>query len=97
MARSLEASPAQIQQTITAYMLPFGLMVLWHGALSDAVGRRRMILAGLALFSAGSLCARRRTSSTCSMQVESQTRGRGHGAGSPRGEMSLEAALLPVF
>ena len=58
MARSLGASAAQIQQSITAYMLPFGLMVLWHGAISDAVGRRRMILVGLALFSAGSLlCA----------------------------------------
>jgi DHA1 family bicyclomycin/chloramphenicol resistance-like MFS transporter len=58
MARSLGASAAQMQQTITAYMLPFGLMVLWHGAVSDAVGRRRMVLVGLALFSAGSLlCA----------------------------------------
>ena len=43
MARSLGASPAQIQQSITAYMLPFGLMVLWHGAISDTVGRRRMV------------------------------------------------------
>jgi DHA1 family bicyclomycin/chloramphenicol resistance-like MFS transporter len=58
MARSLQATDAQIQQTITAYMLPFGLMVLWHGAISDAIGRRRMILAGLALFGSGSaLCA----------------------------------------
>ena len=58
MARSLRASDVQIQQTITAYMLPFGLMILWHGALSDALGRRRMILVGLALFSSGSLlCA----------------------------------------
>jgi DHA1 family bicyclomycin/chloramphenicol resistance-like MFS transporter len=58
MARSLGASAAQMQQSITAYMLPFGLMVLWHGAISDAVGRRRMVLVGLALFSAGSLlCA----------------------------------------
>ncbi|WP_243737125.1 multidrug effflux MFS transporter [Cupriavidus sp. L7L] len=58
LSTSLSASPAQVQQSLTAYMLPFGLMMLWHGAISDAIGRRRSVLAGLALFALGSLvCA----------------------------------------
>ena len=47
---SLQATPWQVQQTLTAYLLPFALMALWHGAISDALGRRRVILVTLALF-----------------------------------------------
>jgi DHA1 family bicyclomycin/chloramphenicol resistance-like MFS transporter len=58
MAQALHATPAQIQQSLSAYLLPFSLMVPWHGAISDAIGRRRIILAGNALFTVGSLmCA----------------------------------------
>jgi DHA1 family bicyclomycin/chloramphenicol resistance-like MFS transporter len=58
MARSLHASAAQIHQSQTAYLLPFALMVPWHGAISDAIGRRRMIIAGNVLLTVGSLmCA----------------------------------------
>lgn len=54
----LAATPAQMQQTLTAYLLPFALAILWHGAISDAFGRRWLILCGLLLFLAGSLiCA----------------------------------------
>lgn len=55
---SLNASPLQVQQTLTAYMLSFGIMTLWHGALSDAYGRRNIILFALAAFGVASLaCA----------------------------------------
>jgi DHA1 family bicyclomycin/chloramphenicol resistance-like MFS transporter len=55
---SLHASPLEVQQTLTAYMLSFGLMILWHGALSDAFGRRNIILGALAMFGIASLgCA----------------------------------------
>jgi DHA1 family bicyclomycin/chloramphenicol resistance-like MFS transporter len=58
MAENLGTSDIAIQQTLTAYLLPFAFMMLWHGALSDALGRRRIILGGLALFAASSLlCA----------------------------------------
>ncbi len=58
MARDLHVGPVEMQQTITAYLLPFGIMVAWHGAISDAIGRRSMILVGLALYALGSLlCA----------------------------------------
>jgi DHA1 family bicyclomycin/chloramphenicol resistance-like MFS transporter len=58
MGDALHATTAQVQQSLTAYLLPFALMIPWHGAISDAVGRRRMILLGCALFTLGSLvCA----------------------------------------
>ena len=48
--RSLNASAIQVQQTMTAYLLAFAVMILWHGALSDALGRRIVILVSLAVF-----------------------------------------------
>ena len=59
---SLQATPLEVQQTLTAYMLPFAIMALWHGAISDALGRRRVILVSLGLFglaSAGCVFATR--------------------------------------
>lgn len=49
------ASPIIVQQTLTAYMLPFAAMTLWQGALSDAFGRRRVTLVMLATFGFASL------------------------------------------
>lgn len=55
---SLHASSIEVQQTLTAYMLSFAVMILIHGALSDAFGRRNIILASLAVFAVASLgCA----------------------------------------
>ncbi len=54
IAASLGATPAQMQQTLSAYLFGFALMNLFHGALSDAVGRRPVILGGLALFTLAS-------------------------------------------
>lgn len=55
---SLSASALEVQQTLTVYMLSFSIMTLWHGALSDAFGRRKIILVALALFALASLgCA----------------------------------------
>ena len=39
IAQTLHATPAQVQQTLTAYLLPFALTILWHGAIADAIGR----------------------------------------------------------
>jgi DHA1 family bicyclomycin/chloramphenicol resistance-like MFS transporter len=56
--QTLHATPLEVQQTLTAYMLSFGIMTLWHGALSDAYGRRGIILICLAAFAVASLaCA----------------------------------------
>lgn len=45
----------QIQQTITVYMLPFALMTLIQGPLSDALGRRPVVLWGLLIYSVASI------------------------------------------
>jgi len=58
MARSLDATPVQMQQTLSAYLFGFALMNLFHGALADSFGRRPVILWGVALFTMASIgCA----------------------------------------
>ncbi|MEO7031708.1 MAG: multidrug effflux MFS transporter [Herbaspirillum sp.] len=55
---TLHATSLEVQQTLTVYMLSFAVMILWHGALSDAFGRRNIILGSLATFALASLgCA----------------------------------------
>ena len=53
---SLHATPLEVQQTLTAYLLSFAIMALWHGAIADALGRRRVILVTLTLFGLASAC-----------------------------------------
>ncbi len=58
LAQRLHADPVAIQQTVSIYLLFYGLMSLAHGPLSDAWGRRRVILGGLVLFIGASVgCA----------------------------------------
>lgn len=58
IAASLAATQLEVQQTLTVYMAALALMVLWHGALADRFGRRRVLLALTALFALASLiCA----------------------------------------
>lgn len=55
---SLQATSIEVQQTLTAYMLSFAVMTLWHGALSDSFGRRNVVLIALVVFAIGSFgCA----------------------------------------
>ena len=55
---TLGASALEVQQTLTAYMLSFAAMTLWHGALSDSFGRRNVILIALLVFAVASFgCA----------------------------------------
>jgi DHA1 family bicyclomycin/chloramphenicol resistance-like MFS transporter len=50
----LNATPIEVQQTLSAYLLSLAAMTLWHGAISDRFGRRRVILVALALFAGAS-------------------------------------------
>ena len=54
IANSLGATPVQMQQTLSAYLFGFAFMSLFHGALSDSVGRRPVVLWGLAAFTVAS-------------------------------------------
>ncbi len=40
----------QMQQTLSAYLLGFAIMSLFHGALSDSFGRRPVVLWGIGIF-----------------------------------------------
>lgn len=54
----LRASPIAVQQTISTYMVAYAVMALVYGPLSDAFGRRRVILAGLVVYALASFgCA----------------------------------------
>ena len=58
IAQSLQATPVQMQQTLSAYLFGFAALNLFHGALSDSLGRRPVILAGIAVFTLASVgCA----------------------------------------
>ena len=54
IAANIGATPAQMQQTLSSYLLGFALMNLFHGALADSFGRRPVVLAGLAVFTLAS-------------------------------------------
>jgi EmrB/QacA subfamily drug resistance transporter len=51
----LDFSQANLQWVISAYAIMFGGVLLLGGRLADLLGRRRLFLSGLALFSAASL------------------------------------------
>lgn len=58
IAQSLSATPVQLQQTLSAYLFGFAFMSLFHGSISDSVGRRPVVLWGLAAFTLASVgCA----------------------------------------
>lgn len=58
IAIALGTSIFNVQQSLAWYVLSFAVMNLWHGVLSDAIGRRPVILMSLALFACASIgCA----------------------------------------
>ena len=56
-ARQLGSSNGQMQQTITVYIMGMALGQLIYGPMSDALGRRPVLLAGLSLYTLASLLA----------------------------------------
>jgi len=58
ISQEFDASPIAVQQTLSAYLFAYAFMMLWHGSLSDALGRRPIILGGLVIYALASLgCA----------------------------------------
>jgi MFS transporter, DHA1 family, multidrug resistance protein len=58
IAGEFNASPIAMQQTLSVYLFAYAFMMLWHGALSDALGRRPIIIGGLVLYAIATLgCA----------------------------------------
>lgn len=54
IARALNATPVEMQQTLSAYLFGFAFMNLFHGALADSFGRRPVVLWGMAVFTIAS-------------------------------------------
>ncbi|WP_460467268.1 multidrug effflux MFS transporter [Calidifontibacter terrae] len=58
MGREFAVSTDQMQLVVTAYMLAFAVMSPFHGPLSDSIGRRPVMLAGLSCYGLASIgCA----------------------------------------
>jgi len=60
----LHVAESDLQWVVTAYALTFGGFLLLGGRAADLLGRRRMFMAGLALFTAASLACALATSGT---------------------------------
>ncbi len=58
LEHALHGTSLELQQSLTFYLLPYALMTLWHGAISDSIGRITTIKWGLGVFVAASIgCA----------------------------------------
>lgn len=57
IASDLGASHIQMQQTLSVYLASFAITTLIHGPLSDAFGRRRVVIVALLLYIASSIGA----------------------------------------
>jgi multidrug resistance protein len=57
IAQSLNISATLVESTLTSYLLGFGVSQLVYGPLSDSFGRRKLLLAGMMIFSLGCLWA----------------------------------------
>ncbi|MER5493346.1 MFS transporter [Streptomyces sp. NPDC002490] len=57
LTRELDASSADVQWMISAYSLVQSGLLLTAGSAADRYGRRRLLIAGLAVFGVGSLAA----------------------------------------
>ena len=55
LVRQLRATTTNLQWVVDAYTLVFAALILAAGSLSDRVGRKGILLVGLAVFGAGSL------------------------------------------
>ena len=55
MQRELHASTAGLQWTIDAYTLVLASLLMLSGSTADRIGRKRVFMAGLIIFTAGSL------------------------------------------
>lgn len=56
-ARGLAATSGEMQMAISIYIIGLAVGQLFYGPVSDALGRRPMLLAGLALYAVGSVAA----------------------------------------
>lgn len=54
MGRALPAGPVELQQLVSVYLIAFAAMSVLHGPISDAVGRRPVVIVGTAAYAIAS-------------------------------------------
>src|SRR5262252_10644112 len=64
IGRKLHFPPSDLQWVVTAYALAFGGFLLLGGRAADLLGRRRLFMTGLAIFTAASLACALATTDT---------------------------------
>ncbi|MBB3227480.1 DHA1 family bicyclomycin/chloramphenicol resistance-like MFS transporter [Luteibacter sp. Sphag1AF] len=57
IGRDFSVGEVALQQLISVYLLSYAVMSLFHGALSDAYGRKPIIVTGMAVYAAASIGA----------------------------------------
>lgn len=57
MATDFAVQPTYLQAVMAAYLIPYGLSQFVYGPLSDRIGRRPVIMAGMTIFMMGTLAA----------------------------------------
>lgn len=85
IAQHFSVNSALLQQTLSAYLFAYAFMSLWHGTLSDAFGRRPVVLISLLVFTVSSIGAATATSFT-SLLVFRALQGSCAGAGMTVGQ-----------
>ena len=65
MARDLGVGKLAMQQTISVYLIGYAAMSLFHGPISDAIGRKKVLLARIVVFTLAAALPRCRPSSAC--------------------------------
>ena len=82
LATELDASTSQLQWFAASYTLVLGALIIPMGSLGDRFGRKRLLLAGLAVFGASSaVCALASSAGVLDRRARLPGhRGRGHDA-----------------
>ena len=93
MQTSLKAGVSSLQWIVDGYMLAFAALMLTGGTLGDILGRKRLLLAGIALFCAGGLVSALATTTTL-LIVGRVIMGVGAAASEP-GTLSIIRHLYP--
>src|SRR5436305_5044970 len=93
IATDLQLSGSSISWTITSYSVIFGSLLLFGGRAADLLGRRRMFLTGLGVFTASSFVSAMAGSAGALFAARA---GQGLGAAllSPAG-LSVRVAVVP--